>query len=92
MTKKPILISIIIIGLCVACQPIASPDNQATTPMQESTLSPSATPHPTATAVPTATPTVTPSAMPVPEQENTPAVNDNLDGIITFYSDRDGNP
>lgn len=96
MTKKLILISIIIIGLCGACQPVASPDDQATPPTQESTLLPSATPHPTATATPTAAPaampTVAPSATPVPKQENTPPVNDNLDGIIAFYSDRDGNP
>lgn len=92
MTKKLILISTIIIGLCIACQPVASPDDQATTPAQESTLSPSATPHPTATVAPKATPTVAPSATPVPEQKNTPLVSDNLDGIIAFYSDRDGNP
>lgn len=92
MTKKLVLISIIIIGLCIACQPVASPDDQATTPTQGSTLSPSATPHPTATATPAAKPTVAPSATPVPEQKNMSSFNDSPNGIIAFYSDRDGNP
>jgi TolB protein len=92
MTKQFTLTLIIIAGLCVACQPIASPDAQAVTPTQESTLSPSATPHPTAAATPAATPTAAPSATPVPEQNNAPSVNGNIENVIAFYSDRDGNP
>jgi TolB protein len=86
MATKFTLILIIIAGLCVACQPITSPDDQATIPTQENT------PYPTTTATSTVAPTVPPSATPVPVQEDTSSVNDSIDGIVAFYSDRDGNP
>jgi TolB protein len=46
---------------------------------------------PSATALPP-TATTTPTVHPVPEQENPPSVSESFEGIIAFYSDRDGNP
>ena len=86
MAYKRYLIALLITTL-VACTSAPTPE---IVPEHTATPVPSATP--TATIAPTATLTPTqtavPSATPAPQEETLPPVN----GVIAFYSDRDGNP
>jgi Tol biopolymer transport system component len=77
MMKKNLLVLAIAISMCVACQP-KKPTVSALIPT--GTVLPTETMPPTSTSVPSSTPT--------PSQ--TPS-SKNKEGLITFYSHRDGN-
>jgi len=74
----------LIAALCAACRS-AEPAPQATAPAEETSR------PPTATAVPTeaTAPTVTPDLTDTPDSE--PATAPQPEGLIAFYSERDGN-